>query len=50
MWRVMIADDEPYIREGLEKLIPWMRADLCCGEWSGSVGTDPQLSAGYCDH
>ena len=23
MWRVMIADDEPYIREGLEKLIPW---------------------------
>lgn len=20
-----------------------MRADLCCGEWSGSVGTDPQL-------
>ena len=23
MWRVMIADDEPYIREGLEKLIDW---------------------------
>ena len=23
MWKVMIADDEPYIREGLEKLIPW---------------------------
>lgn len=23
MWRVMIADDEPYIREGMEKLIDW---------------------------
>lgn len=23
MLRVMIADDEPYVREGLEKLIPW---------------------------
>lgn len=49
----MIADDEPYIREGLEKLIPWEElgceliyvADSC-----RSVGTDLQLSAGYCDH
>ncbi len=23
MWKVMIADDEPLVREGLEKLIPW---------------------------
>lgn len=23
MWRVMLADDEPYVREGMEKLIPW---------------------------
>lgn len=23
MWKVMIADDEPFVREGLEKLIPW---------------------------
>lgn len=23
MWNVMIADDEPLIREGLEKLIDW---------------------------
>lgn len=23
MWKVMIADDEPYVREGLEKLISW---------------------------
>lgn len=23
MWKVMLADDEPYIREGLEKLIDW---------------------------
>lgn len=23
MWRVMLADDEPYIREGMEKLIDW---------------------------
>lgn len=23
MWKVIIADDEPYIREGIEQLIPW---------------------------
>lgn len=23
MWKVMIADDEPFIREGIEQLIPW---------------------------
>lgn len=23
MWKVMLADDEPYVREGMEKLIPW---------------------------
>lgn len=23
MWKVMIADDEPFVRNGLEKLIPW---------------------------
>lgn len=28
MWNVMIADDEPYIREGLEKLVDW--EDLGC--------------------
>ena len=54
MWRVMIADDEPYIREGLEKLIPWeeLGCELIYVAENGqeSVGTDPQLSAGYCDH
>ncbi|MCI5648761.1 MAG: response regulator [Fusicatenibacter sp.] len=23
MWKVLLADDEPFVREGLEKLIPW---------------------------
>ena len=23
MWKVMLADDEPFVRDGLEKLIPW---------------------------
>ena len=23
MWRVLLADDEPFVREGLKELIPW---------------------------
>lgn len=42
MWKVMIADDEPYIREGMEKLIPWreLGCELVCSVSNGQEALD----------
>lgn len=39
MWNVMIADDEPYIRQGLEKLVDWQALD-CRLVYSASNGAE----------
>ncbi len=31
MWKVMAADDEAYMQQALEKLIPWERLGVPCG-------------------
>ena len=32
MWKVLIADDEAFVREGLKNLIPWEELGY---QWSG---------------
>lgn len=39
MWKVMIADDEPFIREGIEQLIPWKNLG-CSLQYSASNGRE----------
>lgn len=39
MWKVMLADDEPYIREGMEKLVDWQAID-CEVVYSASNGKE----------
>ena len=39
MLKVLIADDEPYVREGIKNIVPWEEVGFyVCGE--GSDGDD----------
>ena len=40
MWKVLIADDEAFVREGLKNLIPWEELGY---QWSGDYRNGQEL-------
>ncbi|MDD3361292.1 MAG: response regulator [Hespellia sp.] len=50
MWKIMIADDEPFIRDGLRTLIPWeqMNCELICAAENGAKLIE-QMQEGHPD-
>ena len=52
MYTLLIADDEPLIRNGVKKIIDWeslgIFRDFSCGGWTGGTGYYTEKSCGSC--
>lgn len=53
MWTMIIADDEPLITRGIQKMIDWKQMGIeivgCCKGREQRSGGDCQKTAGYSD-